>query len=40
MAHEPEDAGAREVDGDFFFAEEVLAEDLERVEATADDLPL
>ena len=40
MVYEPEDAGEREVDGDFFFAEEVSAEDLERGEVTADDLPL
>ena len=40
MAHEPEDAGEREVDGDFSFAEEVSTEDLERGEVTADDLPL
>jgi|GEM_PF-4265508 len=40
MAHEPEDASDREVDGDFFFSEEASTEDLEKVEATADDLPL
>ncbi len=40
MDHEPIDFEDREVDGDFFFAEEVSAEDLERGEVTADDLPL
>jgi hypothetical protein len=40
MDHEPMDFEDREVDGDFFFAEEVSTEDLERGEVSADDLPL
>lgn len=40
MDHEPNDFEDREVDGDFFFAEEIATEDLERTDATADDLPL
>ncbi|MEK7650185.1 MAG: hypothetical protein AAB367_04495 [Patescibacteria group bacterium] len=40
MAHEPQGFDEREVDGDFSFAEELATEDLERTDATADDLPL
>ncbi len=38
--HKPQDFDERKVDDDFSFAEEVSTEDIDRIEATVDDLPL